>query len=106
LKYLHDSGNSLPPAKKDYREALAGGGYAVVRTIGTFFYKKNSLSDVGQVPLTITCDPFGFSTALGVKVEDYGEESLRLLRAGTWNTVRSSANRFLSVPSLSLHQEG
>jgi hypothetical protein len=34
--------------------------------------------------------PSGFSTAPGVKKEDYGEESLRLLRAGTGNIAGSS----------------
>jgi hypothetical protein len=34
--------------------------------------------------------PSGFSTAPGVKVEDYGDGSLRLLRAGTGNIAGSS----------------
>jgi hypothetical protein len=36
---------------------------------------------------------------------EYGEDSPRPLRSGT-DIVGSSANRFLSVPFLSLHQEG
>jgi hypothetical protein len=50
--------------------------------------------------------PSGFSTAPGVKKEDYGEESLRLPRAGTGNIAGSSGKPIPAGPFPLVASEG